>query len=195
MGQITTIGLDIAKSVFQVHGVDAEGVTVLRRRLTRSRLLEFFGKIDPCRVGIEACAAAHHRARELRALGHDVRLMPPGFAGPGRRRATAIEGEFGTRAWGSGEGDRIRSKTRETDEGFAAPELGSARHDVSILMARVGASGRYRGGLSLAKISMMIMRPPQQGHAWVKAFGSAGSAAAGLGCGEGTAISALPLTR
>ena len=68
MAQITTIGLDIAKSVFQVHGVDAEGVTVLRRRLTRSQLLEFFGKIGPCRVGIEACATSHYWARELRGL-------------------------------------------------------------------------------------------------------------------------------
>ena len=82
MGQITTIGLDIAKSVFQVHGVDAEGMTVLRRRLTRARLLEFFRKIDSCRVGIEACAASHHWARELRALGHDVRLMPPSYVKP-----------------------------------------------------------------------------------------------------------------
>lgn len=82
MGQITTIGLDIAKSVFQVHGVDAEGMTVLRRRLTRARLLEFFRKIGPCRVGIEACAASHHWARELRALGHDVRLMPPSYVKP-----------------------------------------------------------------------------------------------------------------
>ena len=82
MGQITTIGLDIAKSVFQVHGVDAEGMTVLRRRLTRTRLLAFFSKLHPCRVGIEACASSHHWARELRGLGHDVRLMPPSYVKP-----------------------------------------------------------------------------------------------------------------
>jgi transposase len=82
MRQISTIGLDIAKSVFQVHGVDAEGMTVVRRRVTRARLLEFFAKIEPCRVGIEACAASHHWARELRALGHDVRLMPPSYVKP-----------------------------------------------------------------------------------------------------------------
>jgi len=82
MGQITTIGLDIAKSVFQVHGIDATGEAVLRRRLTRTRLVEFFAKLPPCLVGIEACATSHHWARELRKLGHDVRLMPPRYVKP-----------------------------------------------------------------------------------------------------------------
>ena len=76
MGQVTTIGLDIAKSVFQVHGVAAEGAVVLRRRLTRARVLPFFAKLGPCKIGIEACATSHFWARQLRALGHDVRLMP-----------------------------------------------------------------------------------------------------------------------
>ena len=79
MGQVTTIGLDIAKSTFQVHGIDATGAVVLRRRLTRARLLAFFGKLSPCLVGIEACATSHHWARELGNLGHDVRLMPPSY--------------------------------------------------------------------------------------------------------------------
>ncbi len=82
MGQITTIGLDIAKSVFQVHGIDASGEAVLRRRLTRRRLVEFFAKLMPCLIGIEACATSHHWARELRKLGHDVRLMPPRYVKP-----------------------------------------------------------------------------------------------------------------
>jgi transposase len=79
MGQVTTIGLDIAKSVFQVHGVDAEGQVVLRRRLTRAQLTQFFTKLSPCLVGIEACATSHYWARELGKLGHDVRLMPPSY--------------------------------------------------------------------------------------------------------------------
>ena len=82
MGQITTIGLDIAKSVFQVHGIDATGEVVLRRRLTRARLVPFFAKLAPCLVGIEACASAHHWGRELRKLGHDARLMPPSYVKP-----------------------------------------------------------------------------------------------------------------
>ncbi|WP_396593809.1 IS110 family transposase [Brevundimonas sp. R86498] len=82
MGQVVTIGLDIAKSVFQVHGIDAEGGIVIRQKLTRARLLKFFEKLDPCLVGIEACGTAHHWARELIGLGHDVRLMPPSYVKP-----------------------------------------------------------------------------------------------------------------
>lgn len=76
MGIVTTIGLDLAKSVFQVHGVDETGAAVLRRRLTRRRLLDFFARLPPCLIGMEACASAHHWARELSALGHQVKLMP-----------------------------------------------------------------------------------------------------------------------
>ena len=68
MGQVVTIGLDIAKSVFQVHGVDASGATVLHQRLTRSKLLPFFEKLPRCLVGIEACATSHHWARQLITL-------------------------------------------------------------------------------------------------------------------------------
>src|SRR5438105_14120550 len=76
MSEITTIGLDLAKHVFQVHGIDAQGTTVLRKRLRRAQILAFFSRLPPCLVGLEACATAHYWARELRALGHEVRLMP-----------------------------------------------------------------------------------------------------------------------
>jgi transposase len=79
---ITTIGLDIAKSVFQVHGVDAAGNVIVRRRLKRRYVLAFFQKLPPCLVGIEACASSHHWSRELQALGHTVRLMPPVYVKP-----------------------------------------------------------------------------------------------------------------
>src|SRR5271166_6312823 len=82
MRTITTIGLDIAKSVFQVHGVDAEGNVPLRRQLKRRYVLAFFQKLPSCLVGIEACASAHHWSRELQALGHTVRLMPPAYVKP-----------------------------------------------------------------------------------------------------------------
>src|ERR1700753_2612007 len=82
MQTITTIGLDIAKSVFQVHGVDAGGKAVVRRQLKRRYVLVFFQKLPPCLVGIEACASAHHWSRELQALGHSVRLMPPAYVKP-----------------------------------------------------------------------------------------------------------------
>jgi transposase len=76
MGEVTTIGLDLAKHVFQVHGVDADGVTVLRKQVRRGQLLTFFSRLPRCVIGLEACATAHYWARELGALGHDVRLMP-----------------------------------------------------------------------------------------------------------------------
>ena len=76
MGEITTIGVDLAKHVFQVHGVDADGATVLRKRLRRGQMLAFFGGLPRCVIGLEACATAHYWARELGALGHEVRLMP-----------------------------------------------------------------------------------------------------------------------
>ena len=82
MQMITTIGFDIAKSIFQVHCVDAEGNVVLRRQLKRRYVLAFFQKLPPCLVGIEACASAHHWSRELQALGHTVRLMPPAYVKP-----------------------------------------------------------------------------------------------------------------
>jgi transposase len=82
MQTVTTIGLDIAKSVFQVHGVDAEGRVLICRKLKRRYVLAFFQKLPPCLVGIEACATSHHWSRELRALGHTVRLMPPAYVKP-----------------------------------------------------------------------------------------------------------------
>ena len=79
---ITTIGLDIAKNVFQVHGVDANGKVVLRKQLKRSQVLTFFANLLPCRIGLEACAGAHYWARELIKLGHDARLISPQFVKP-----------------------------------------------------------------------------------------------------------------
>jgi transposase len=82
MEQITTIGLDLAKNIFQIHGVDAAGNVLLRKQLRRGDVLRFFGGLSPCLVGMEACATAHHWARELAKLGHTVRLMPPAYVKP-----------------------------------------------------------------------------------------------------------------
>src|SRR6202008_2145164 len=82
MQTVTTIGLDIAKSVFQVHGHDGAGQVVIRRKLKRRYVAAFFQKLPPCLVGIEACATSHHWSRELQALGHRVRLMPPAYVKP-----------------------------------------------------------------------------------------------------------------
>jgi transposase len=80
--QVVRIGLDIAKNVFQAHGVDAEGRIALRRRLRRQDVLDFFAQLPPCRIGIEACSASHHWARELARLGHEVRMMPARYVKP-----------------------------------------------------------------------------------------------------------------
>ena len=95
MQTVTTVGLDIAKSVFQVHGVDGGGQVVIRRQLKRNYVLGFFQKLPPCLVGIEACASSHHWSRELQALGHIVRLMPPAYVKPyvKRHKNDAIDAE------------------------------------------------------------------------------------------------------
>src|SRR5438046_4751349 len=93
--QAITVGLDIAKSVFQVHGVDADGQVVIRRQLKRRYVLAFFEKLAPCLIGIEAFASSHHWSRELKALGHTVRLMPPAYVKPyvKRHKNDAIDAE------------------------------------------------------------------------------------------------------
>ena len=80
MGTLSTVGLDLAKSVFQVHAADAGGAIAAKRKLRRGDVLAYFAKLPRCLVGIEACGTAHHWAREIRALGHDVRLIPPQYA-------------------------------------------------------------------------------------------------------------------
>ncbi|UUP20099.1 hypothetical protein NTH_04614 (plasmid) [Nitratireductor thuwali] len=82
MEKVSTIGLDIAKHVFQVHGVDAEGAVVVRRKLRRDDVATFFASLPPCLIGIEACATGHHWARIVTALGHEVRLMPAAYVKP-----------------------------------------------------------------------------------------------------------------
>src|SRR5262245_27126430 len=95
MTTITTIGLDLAKKVFQVHGVDAEGKIVVARKLKRKEVLAFFAKLPPCLVGMEACGSAHYWAREITKLGHTVKLMPPKYVKPyvKRGKTDAIDAE------------------------------------------------------------------------------------------------------
>jgi transposase len=85
--QVTTIGLDLGKRMFQVHGVDADGRVVMQRKLQRGEVVAFFADLPPCRVGIEACATAHYWARLIGASGHHVRLIPPSYVKPYVRRS------------------------------------------------------------------------------------------------------------
>jgi len=100
MNEVITIGIDIAKNVFQVHGVDASGSTVIRKQLKRRQVLAFFKKLPACLVGMEACGTAHYWAREITALGHDVRLMPPRYVKPyvKRNKHDAADAEAGCEA-------------------------------------------------------------------------------------------------
>ena len=82
MAQVATIGLDLAKNVFQVHGVAADGKVIIRRQVRRADVISLFASLPPCLVGMEACASAHHWAREIGALGHTVKLMPPAYVKP-----------------------------------------------------------------------------------------------------------------
>ena len=80
--EITTLGIDLAKSVFQLHGVDEDGAVVLQRKVRRAALLDILGRLEPCLIGMEACPTSHFWAREIAALGHDVRLIPPAYVKP-----------------------------------------------------------------------------------------------------------------
>src|SRR5450755_720655 len=92
MQTITTIGLDIAKSVFQVHSVYAGGQVIVRRQLKRRYVLTFFQKLPPCLVGIEACASAHHWSRELQALGHTAKVLGSAIATSSTPGVSAMDG-------------------------------------------------------------------------------------------------------
>ena len=92
--QISTIGIDLSKTVFQIHAVDADGKTVVRKRLRRAEVLSFFAGLEPCLIGMEACATSHYWARELTKFGHTVKLMPPAYVKPygaPRRRVLPVE--------------------------------------------------------------------------------------------------------
>jgi transposase len=93
--QITTIGIDVAKTVFQLHANDANGKTVVRKRLRRGEVLSFFAGLERCLIGMEACATSHHWARELAKFGHALKLMPPAYVKPyvkrGKNDATDAE--------------------------------------------------------------------------------------------------------
>ena len=117
LARVTRIGLDLAKTVFQVHGVDAKGEVVIARKLRRGTMLEFFGRLAPCMVAMEACSSAHHWGRQLLALGFEVRLIPPAHVKPYVRRnkndaadAAAIARPRGGRASGSCRCGRLRTR-------------------------------------------------------------------------------------
>ena len=155
MQAVTTIGLDIAKSVFQVHGVDAEGEVLIRRKLKRRYVLAFFQKLSPCLVGIEACATSHHWSRELKALGHHVRLMPPAYVKPyvKRQKNDATDAEAICEAVTRANMRFVETKTAEQQSCLMLhrtrphppADLGDQRHPCSHGRVRDRSAGRAPG--------------------------------------------------
>ena len=121
MQTVSTIGLDIAKSVFQVHGMDTNGVVVVRQQFKRRYVLAFFEKLPPCLVGIEACASSHYWSRELQACGHTVRLMPPAYVKPyvKRQKNDAADAEAICEAVTRANMRFVPTKTAEQQSGLA----------------------------------------------------------------------------
>jgi transposase len=102
LSSVTVVGLDIAKNVFQVHGVDAKGATIVARSVRRGQLLSFFASLPRCLVGMEACSSAHHWGRALSELGHEVKLIPPAYVSPmsGAIRTTRSTRRRFAKRWG-----------------------------------------------------------------------------------------------
>jgi transposase len=148
---VVTIGLDLAKSVFQVHGVDAAAHTVLRRRLGRTDLLPFFAKQPPCVIGMEACSSAHHWARELSRLGHLVRLIPPQYVKPyvKRNKTDAADAEAICEAVGRPNMRFVPIKTIEqqriADMQIPRVEIGTERGSLSPECSQPSADTRLLG--------------------------------------------------
>jgi transposase len=145
MGTVVTIGLDIAKSIFQVHGVDAAGEIVIRRRLARRKVLEFFANLPACLVGVEACASAHHWGREIQTLGHDVRLMPPAYVKPyvKRQKNDAADAEAICEAVTRPTMRFVKIKSREQQS-----VMGLHRVRLMLMRQRIQLSNAIRGHLT-----------------------------------------------
>jgi transposase len=148
LSSVTTVGLDLAKHIFQVHGVDASGRVVVAKAIRRNKLLEFFASLAPCLVGLEASGSAHHWARELIAVGHDARMMPPAYVKPYIRRqkndasdASAIC-EAVTRPSMRFVGVRSRENHGGVDASQGAGDAGLATHAIAECLARALDRGR-----------------------------------------------------
>src|SRR5262245_63385739 len=149
------IGLDIAKNVFQAHGVDDKGTVVIRKRLRRPDILRFFASLPPCLIGIEACSASHHWARELIRLGHDVRLMPARYVKPyvQRGKSDALDAEAIC---------EVVSRPTMRFATIKTTELKSARHFAAFLgltPKECSTGGRQRLGLGLQLWIVTVARP------------------------------------
>ena len=152
--QITTVGLDLAKRVFQVHGVDAGGRVVMRRRLQRGEVAAFFADLPSCLVGIEACATAHHWARLIGASGHEVRLIPPSYVKPYVRRSKtdAADAQAICEAVGRPSMRFVPVKSAAQQAALLRPSRGVRHH-------RTGGTAPLMGTRSADRIRCVVLVP------------------------------------
>src|SRR5215510_5533511 len=184
MQAVKTIGLDIAKSGFQVHGVDAEGQVVIRRKLKRRYVLAFFQKLPTCLIGMEACATSHHWSRELQALGHRVRLMPPAYVKPyvKRQKNDAADAEAICEAVSRASMRFVETKTTEQQSCLVLTRHLFIRQQTSVInairahlaefgiVAPVGRKGLEQ--LLAIVADAKDQRPPEVARACVAALGA-----------------------
>ncbi|SEP73431.1 Transposase [Solimonas aquatica] len=153
MKKVTAVGLDLAKSVFQVHGADEDGRAVLRKALKRGQVAEFFAQLPPCTVGMEACGSAHHWARKLRELGHEVRLIAPQYVKPfvKRNKTDAADAEAICEAMGRPGMRFVPVKTTEQQS-----ILSVHRVRQGFVRARTAMANQVRG--LLAEFGIVVAR-------------------------------------
>ena len=163
MGEVSTIGIDLAKNVFQVHGADASGAVLFRRKLRRHQLLTFFAGQKPCTVAMEACGSAHHWAREIGRLGHTVRLIPPAYVKPfvKRQKNDAADAEA------------ICEAAQRPTMRFGAPKSEQAQAAALVFRARdllVGQPTQVINALRghLAEFGLIVAKGPAHVHLLVR---------------------------
>lgn len=164
-GRVTRVGFDIAKSVFQVHGVDASGAVVVKRKLRRSKVVEFFRSLPPCEVVMETCSSAHHWGRALGALGHVVKLIPAGHVRPYVRRSKTDAADAAAIAEAAG-----RPGQRFVAVRSVASQAALMRHRVRELLTghRTAALNALRG--HLAEIGLVALRGVERAYALKRAL-------------------------
>lgn len=164
--KLTTIGIDLAKNVLQVHGTDDKGRAVLKKQLKRAQVLSFFGNLKPCRIGMEACGSAHYWGRKLQVLGHTVQLIPPQYVKPfvKRNKNDAADAEAICEAMAR---PNMPSVPLKTPEQQAILSLHRARQ--GFVKARTAQANQIRGllaefGLTIPQGVDGFQNPPKSGE-------------------------------
>jgi multidrug resistance efflux pump len=159
--QIAVIGLDLAKNVFQVHGIDDSGQAAVKRKLRRSEVLPFFAELDAALVGIKACDTAHYWGREIAALGHDVRLMPPQFVKP---YVKGQKNDAADAALRQAQAQVLQAEAQVVQAEPVSQQIGQADTQVGQLKGQV-EQAQAKLDQALLNLSWMVVTAPQDG--WI----------------------------